>query len=101
MAGKVKNTMKTIVMTGGTAGIGLAALQQIRGSSDVRLLAGARGQAAAGVESWPLDLTRLATVRSFATAVEEWLGEASIDGLVLNAGMQVGDARQRTEDEFE
>jgi NAD(P)-dependent dehydrogenase (short-subunit alcohol dehydrogenase family) len=101
MVGQIKNTMKTIVMTGGTAGIGLAALQQIRQSSDVRLLVGARGQASAGVKSLPLDLTRLASVRSFAAAVEEWLGEASIDGLVLNAGMQVSDVRQRTEDGFE
>jgi NAD(P)-dependent dehydrogenase (short-subunit alcohol dehydrogenase family) len=101
MAGKVKNTMKTIVMTGGTAGIGLAALQQIRRSSDVRLLVGARGQASAAVESLPLDLTRLASVRSFAAAVEERLGEANIDGLVLNAGMQVSDVRQHTEDGFE
>jgi NAD(P)-dependent dehydrogenase (short-subunit alcohol dehydrogenase family) len=101
MAGRVKNTMKTIVMTGGTAGIGLAALQQIRQSSDVRLLVGARGQASAAVESLPLDLTRLASVRSFAAAVEERLGKANIDGLVLNAGMQVSDVRQHTEDGFE
>jgi NAD(P)-dependent dehydrogenase (short-subunit alcohol dehydrogenase family) len=93
--------MKTIVMTGGTDGIGLAALQQMQRSSDVRLLVGARGQASAGVESLPLDLTRLASVRGFAAAVEQWLGETSIDGLVLNAGMQVGDVRQRTEDGFE
>jgi NAD(P)-dependent dehydrogenase (short-subunit alcohol dehydrogenase family) len=93
--------MKTIVMTGGTAGIGLCALQQIRRSSDVRILVGARGQTSAGVESLPLDLTSLANVRSFAAAAEEWLGEASIDGLVLNAGTQVSDVRQRTADGFE
>jgi NAD(P)-dependent dehydrogenase (short-subunit alcohol dehydrogenase family) len=93
--------MKTIVMTGGTAGIGLVALEQIRRRSDVRLLVGARGQAPAGAESLPLDLARLASVRSFAAAVEEWLGEASIDSLVLNAGVQVSDVRQRTEDGFE
>jgi NAD(P)-dependent dehydrogenase (short-subunit alcohol dehydrogenase family) len=93
--------MKTIVMTGGTAGIGLAALQQMQHSSDVRILAGARGQAPEGVDSLPLDLTRLASVRSFAAAVEEWLGEARIDSLVLNAGVQVSDVHQRTEDGFE
>jgi NAD(P)-dependent dehydrogenase (short-subunit alcohol dehydrogenase family) len=101
MTGKVKNTMKTIVMTGGTAGIGLAALQQIRRNSDVRVLAGARSQASAGAESLPLDLTRLASVRGFAAAVEERLGAASIDGLVLNAGTQVSDLSHRTEDGFE
>jgi NAD(P)-dependent dehydrogenase (short-subunit alcohol dehydrogenase family) len=93
--------MKTIVMTGGTAGIGLAALHQIRQSSKVRLLVGARGQAPAGVDTLRLDLTRLASVRKFAAAVEEWLGEASIDSLVLNAGVQVSNVRQRTEDGFE
>jgi NAD(P)-dependent dehydrogenase (short-subunit alcohol dehydrogenase family) len=93
--------MKTIVMTGGTAGIGLAALQEIRRSSDVRLLVGARGQAPAGVETLPLDLARLASVQSFAASVEVWLGGASIDGLVLNAGVQVSDVSQRTENGFE
>jgi NAD(P)-dependent dehydrogenase (short-subunit alcohol dehydrogenase family) len=93
--------MKTIVMTGGTAGIGLVALEQIRRSPEVRLLVGARGHASAGVESLPLDLARLASVRSFAAAVEERLGEASLDGLVLNAGVQVRDVRQRAEDGFE
>jgi NAD(P)-dependent dehydrogenase (short-subunit alcohol dehydrogenase family) len=96
-----ENTMKTIVMTGGTAGIGLVAVQQIRQSSDIRLLVGARGRASAGVESLPLDLARLDDVRSFAGAAETWLGEASIDGLVLNAGTQVSDVHQRTEDGFE
>ena len=94
-------TVKTIVMTGGTAGIGLAALQQIQRNSDYRIVVGARGQALTGVESLPLDLTKLASVRSFAAAVEAWLGDENIDGLVLNAGVQVGDVRQRTEDRFE
>jgi NAD(P)-dependent dehydrogenase (short-subunit alcohol dehydrogenase family) len=49
----------------------------------------------------PLDLTRLASVRSFAAAVEQRLGDAYIDGLVLNAGTQFGDLHQRTEDGFE
>jgi NAD(P)-dependent dehydrogenase (short-subunit alcohol dehydrogenase family) len=86
MAEKVENTMKTIVMTGATAGIGLAALQQLRRASDVRLLVGARDQASAGVDSCPLDLTRLASVRSFAAAVEGWLGETSIDSVRRHRG---------------
>jgi NAD(P)-dependent dehydrogenase (short-subunit alcohol dehydrogenase family) len=44
MVGKIENTMKTIVMTGGTAGIGLAALQQIR-RSDVGFTRGLVGGA--------------------------------------------------------
>jgi NAD(P)-dependent dehydrogenase (short-subunit alcohol dehydrogenase family) len=93
--------MKTIVMTGATAGLGLLASAQMRRAPEVRLLVGARGETPPGVESRPLDLARLASVRSFAARVEEWLGEASLDGLVLNAGMQVGDVRQRTDDGIE
>ena len=94
--------MKSIVMTGGTAGIGLAAAQRMGQTPDVRLLVGARGQAPAGVETRPLDLGRLASVRGFADAVGAWLGEAgTIDALVLNAGLQVRDVAQRTEDGFE
>jgi NAD(P)-dependent dehydrogenase (short-subunit alcohol dehydrogenase family) len=93
--------MKTIVMTGATTGIGLTALEQMRRAPDLRILVGARGRAPAGVEFLRLDLARLASVRSFAAGVTEWLGEASIDGLILNAGTQFGDVRQRTEDGFE
>ena len=94
--------MKSIIMTGGTAGIGLAAAERLRQAPDVRLLVGARGQAPGGVETRPLDLARLASVRGFADAVGEWLGEARmIDALVLNAGTQVRNLGQRTEDGFE
>jgi NAD(P)-dependent dehydrogenase (short-subunit alcohol dehydrogenase family) len=94
--------MKTIVMTGGTAGIGLAAAEEMRRAPDVRVLVGARGDAPSGVETWPLDLERLASVRGFADKTGEWLGEArTLDVLVLNAGTQVRDLGQRTEDGFE
>jgi NAD(P)-dependent dehydrogenase (short-subunit alcohol dehydrogenase family) len=94
--------MRSIVMTGGTAGIGLAAAERMRQAADVRLLVGARSQAPAGVETRPLDLKRLASVRGFADTAAEWLGEARmIDALVLNAGTQVRDVGQRTEDGFE
>ena len=93
--------MTSIVMTGGTAGIGLAAAELMRQAPDVRLLIGARGQAPDGIETRPLDLGRLASVRGFADAAGEWLGEAKIDALVLNAGTQVRDLSQRTEDGFE
>jgi NAD(P)-dependent dehydrogenase (short-subunit alcohol dehydrogenase family) len=88
-------------MTGATAGIGLAAAEQMRQVPNVRLLLGTRGTSTVSADSVPLDLARLASVRSFAAAVEERLGEASIDGLVLNAGIQFGDVDQRTEDGFE
>ncbi len=93
--------MKTIVMTGGTNGIGLVAAEQMRRAPDVRLLVGARRKAPAELKSLPLDLMRLASVCSFAAEVEQWLGDTRIDGLVLNAGMQVRNIDQRTEDGFE
>ncbi|MFG1428038.1 SDR family NAD(P)-dependent oxidoreductase [Roseixanthobacter glucoisosaccharinicivorans] len=93
--------MKTIVMTGGTNGIGLAAAEEIRRAPGVRLLVGARSKAPSKLKTLPFDLARLASVRSFAAAVEQWLDDTSIDGLVLNAGMQVRDINQRTEDGFE
>jgi NAD(P)-dependent dehydrogenase (short-subunit alcohol dehydrogenase family) len=93
--------MKTVVMTGATAGIGLAAAEQIRQVPNVRLLLGTRDTSTVSADSVPLDLARLASVRSFAATIEERLGGASIDGLVLNAGIQFGDVDQRTADGFE
>jgi NAD(P)-dependent dehydrogenase (short-subunit alcohol dehydrogenase family) len=66
------------------------------------MLVGARGAAPGPGETRPLDLARLASVRAFAEAVGDWLGEGgTIDALVLNAGLQVRDIDQRTEDSFE
>ena len=92
--------MKNIVMTGGTAGIGLHATRKMRAAPGVRLVVGARSPRTE-LETLPLDLTRLASVRGFAGAVETALGHDAIDVLVLNAGMQFGDVKHRTEDGFE
>jgi len=94
--------MKTIVMTGGTAGIGLFAAKKLQATPEVRLLLGARSSAPGGIESLLLDLTSLNSVRGFTAAVERELGgEGKIDALILNAGTQAGDVDQRTEDGFE
>jgi len=94
--------VKSIVMTGATAGIGFAAAERMRQARDVRLLVGARGRAADDAETRPLDLARLASVRAFAGAAIEWLGKAdALDALVLNAGTQFSDLSHRTEDGFE
>jgi NAD(P)-dependent dehydrogenase (short-subunit alcohol dehydrogenase family) len=93
--------MKSIVMTGGTAGLGLAAAERLRREPGVRLLVGARGEAPTGLETRPLDLARLASVRRFADEAGAWLGEASLDALALNAGLQFADTKQRTEDGLE
>jgi NAD(P)-dependent dehydrogenase (short-subunit alcohol dehydrogenase family) len=91
--------MKTIVMTGGTSGLGEIAAQAIARAPDTHLIIGARRTGK--LETIPLDLTRLASVRDFARAVIERLGDTEIDGLVLNAGTQFPTSDRRTEDGFE
>lgn len=93
--------MKTVVMTGGTSGLGQVAAQQIFETPDTRLLLGARAKRETAIETWPLDLSRLASVRAFAQAMEETLAATQIDALVLNAGTQFATNDRRTEDGFE
>ncbi|MFD1826409.1 SDR family NAD(P)-dependent oxidoreductase [Mumia zhuanghuii] len=92
--------MPTIVMTGGSSGFGAVAAERLVRSGDVRLVVGARGDAPYG-EALPLDLARLDAVRGFAFAVDELLGDAPIDALVLNAGGIRRDVDGRTEDGYE
>ncbi|GAA4421849.1 SDR family NAD(P)-dependent oxidoreductase [Georgenia halophila] len=93
--------MRTIVMTGGTSGLGAVAAERIEARPGTRLLLGVRGPAPDGHESLPLDLTSLAAVRGFAAAVVERLRGDRIDALVLNAGMLRRDVDGRTPDGFE
>ncbi|MFM0290047.1 SDR family NAD(P)-dependent oxidoreductase [Paraburkholderia megapolitana] len=93
--------MKTIVMTGGTSGLGEVAARQIAGTAGTHLVLGARRGSQSTIETLPLDLTRLASVREFAQSVIQALGDRSINGLVLNAGTQFPNIDQRTEDGFE
>ena len=93
--------MKTIVMTGGTSGLGEVAARQIARTAGMRLVLGARRGSQSAIETLPLDLTRLASVREFAQGVIQELGDSLINGLVLNAGTQFPNIDQRTEDGFE
>lgn len=88
-------------MTGGTSGLGEVAARQIARTPGTRLLLGARRGSQSAIETLPLDLTRLASVREFAQGVIQALGDGSINGLVLNAGTQFPNIDQRTEDGFE
>jgi NAD(P)-dependent dehydrogenase (short-subunit alcohol dehydrogenase family) len=92
--------MRTIVMTGGTSGIGAVAAGLIIAAPDTRLVLGARRQGPAGAETLGLDLDRLDSVRSFAAAVRDRLGADGIDALVLNAG-RAGPTGGPTVDGFE
>src|SRR5215469_1381170 len=94
--------MRIVVMTGGTAGLGEVAAQQISKTPRTRLIVGARGRPAlADSTVLPLDLARLTDVRAFAHAVFDQLNGAGIDALVLNAGAQFPNLKQRTADGFE
>src|ERR1700727_2889225 len=93
--------MKSIIMTGATSGLGEIAAHAIAHAPNTRLIIGARRSAAGKVETIPLDLSRLSSVREFAQAVIERLGDTEVDGLVLNAGTQFPTSDQRTEDGFE
>jgi len=95
--------MRTIVMTGATAGLGAEALKHFVAEPDARVIVGARGAGPQGVkvDVLPLDLASLSSVRSFAEAVKQHLGGAQIDMLVLNAGAQYANAQQRSADGFE
>ncbi|MFD1717093.1 SDR family NAD(P)-dependent oxidoreductase [Georgenia deserti] len=93
--------MNTIVMTGGTSGLGAVAVRHISAAPQTRLLLGARNAPPDGVESVPLDLASLEAVRSFAATVIDRLDGAAIDTLVLNAGTLRPDADGRTTDGYE
>lgn len=88
--------MTNVVMTGGTAGLGLVAADRIRAVPGTNLLVGGRSGGA-----MPLDLSSFASVRGFARAVEEALAGARIDVLVLNAGIQAATNTNRTQEGFE
>src|SRR5262245_41582191 len=91
--------MKTIVMTGGTSGLGEVTVRRLAAVPATRVLLGARETGTRDVETLELDLVRLDNVRAFALTVIERLGE--IDALVLNAGMSLPNVERRTSDGFE
>lgn len=86
--------MKTIIMTGGTFGLGQATAQQLGADPDIRLILGGRET------RWPLELASLGSVRQFARQVLDALGSTRIDALVLNAGLSFPTAA-RTVDGYE
>lgn len=78
-----------IVITGATAGIGLAAARKLIERGDVELIVGARSPAlpsaiASRARHSPLDLADLDSVRDFAAVV----ADRPIDALIGNAGIQ-------------
>jgi NAD(P)-dependent dehydrogenase (short-subunit alcohol dehydrogenase family) len=94
---------KVIVMTGGTAGIGLFAADRIRQMPNTLLVVGARADSDSSNNEniIPLDLKSLESVRNFASSVEKRLGDSQIDSLVLNAATLSADVTRKTIDGFE
>lgn len=98
--------MRTIVLTGVTSGLGLAALQQLARDSQLRLICGVRGgpsrldhllhDAKAQVESYDLDLASLASVRDFAASFS-----GPVHALMANAGVQTSAETLRSQDGHE
>jgi NAD(P)-dependent dehydrogenase (short-subunit alcohol dehydrogenase family) len=93
--------MRTVVMTGGTAGFGAFAATRISDTPNTRLIMGARDTKNSSIDALPLDLARLSNVRSFVQALTKKLDGTKIDVLILNAGAQFGNTKHRTEDGFE
>jgi NAD(P)-dependent dehydrogenase (short-subunit alcohol dehydrogenase family) len=93
--------MKTVVMTGGTAGLGAIAAKRISDIPNTKLILGARDTKNSSIDALLLDLARLANVRSFGQALTKKLDGTKIDVLILNAGAQFGNTKHRTEDGFE
>ena len=94
---------RIVVMTGATSGIGANVAMRLVAQPSIRLIIGARGghSGPEGADVIPLDLASLASVRTFAYDVKKRLDGANIDMLVLNAGIQTSDTKQRTVDGFE
>lgn len=94
----------TIVMTGATSGIGAEALKNLAHSPNNKIYVGARGKGRVvpdGVKVLPLELSSLNSVREFADAVKQELGEKKIDVLILNAAIRATDPSELSEDGFQ
>jgi NAD(P)-dependent dehydrogenase (short-subunit alcohol dehydrogenase family) len=73
--------MNTIIMTGGTYGLGETTAQRLSATPDTQLIIGGRKTRV------PLELASLASIRQFARQVLDTLGKTKINALVLNAGL--------------
>ena len=90
---------KIVVMTGGTSGFGAHTLKLLASELNTRVILGARGNnpvVPKGIEVLPLDLSSLDSVREFAEAVKQRLGNDRIDIMVLNAGLHGSPAEERS-----
>jgi protochlorophyllide reductase len=100
---------KTLVMTGGTRGLGRCAVEKLLENAGWRILVLARPSAEASalarssdrIEVVPADLADLRSVKGGCALVKARLAGAPIDALVLNAGIQALQGDQASKDGFE
>jgi NAD(P)-dependent dehydrogenase (short-subunit alcohol dehydrogenase family) len=105
-------TKRTIIITGGNAGLGLAYARELGRDANTLvaiacrdLLRGERAATALGQQGvqarvLPLDLADLASVRHFPDVLRE-AALPPLAGLICNAGVQDGGTSRRTVDGFE
>lgn len=96
------------VLTGATSGMGLELVKKLRDNPKIHIIAGARSKSAAArikqvfdperLEIFTLDLMSQSSVHQFAQNVRKFLGESKIEGIALNAGLQILTASKKTED---
>lgn len=111
----IPNPDRTIIVTGGNAGLGFACAEHLARSRAGHVIIASRDaergekavqalKAAADfpyIEQLPLDLASLASVRAFARKLAERDDLPPLRGLICNAGLQVVRGTQATEDGFE
>jgi NAD(P)-dependent dehydrogenase (short-subunit alcohol dehydrogenase family) len=100
-----------ILMTGATSGLGLDTVKQLAQRSKIDIIVGVRNLQRVHqlrktlpkerLTILPLDLTSLASVRDFTTAVIKHLGDQQLSAMALNAGIQITTGLEKTVDGYE
>jgi NAD(P)-dependent dehydrogenase (short-subunit alcohol dehydrogenase family) len=110
--GALRRPPRTLVMTGGTSGIGRRVIERLlaeRAEWNVLLLARPSARSAELIERWgggrltviPVDLASLESTDRACDEVIRRLGTAQFDALALNAGIQTLSGNEVSKDGFE
>jgi protochlorophyllide reductase len=101
---------RIFIMTGITSGLGLQAARNVLNNEDIQIITGVRSdQGHRALSSLPqdrltvldLDLASLNSVDTFCQAVRAQLGDNTVAGLALNAGVQITTGLETTIDGIE